>query len=301
MPNRRAFTLIELLVVVSIIALLITILLPSLSKARRQAKSLLCQTHLRELSHGWHMYADENNDVAVPGRMAKLSGGTSNPDNWYDVGNGLKYRPRWVATMGKQVGVFAFNEPSTSNDRQDYDSKVYQCPEAPKWIDERNYAYGYNHQFLGNARKTNDQFHNFPVNRSRIRNFASTVLGGDCMGTAAGFAKIDRKPYQNDVNDMAQMGNHGWTLDPPRLTETSDRGTGDAGSPRTGVDPRHNNKANVAYCDGHVESQTPKSLGYRLDETGAFVDLNIDPMDPPTNRWFSGRGRDIDPPDLPSA
>lgn len=203
--------------------------------------------------------------------------------------------------MGKQVGVFAFNEPSTSNDRQDYDSKVYQCPEAPKWIDERNYAYGYNHQFLGNARKTNDQFHNFPVNRSRIRNFASTVLGGDCMGTAAGFAKIDRKPYQNDVNDMAQMGNHGWTLDPPRLTETSDRGTGDAGSPRTGVDPRHNNKANVAYCDGHVESQTPKSLGYRLDETGAFVDLNIDPMDPPTNRWFSGRGRDIDPPDLPSA
>ncbi len=301
MHRRNAFTLIELLVVVSIIALLIGILLPSLSQARRQAKSVLCQTRLRELSHGWHMYADENNDVAVPGRMAKVSGGTSNPANWYDVGNGKKYRPRWVATMGQQVGVFAFNDPSTSDDRQDYDSQVYQCPQVPTWIDERNYAYGYNLQFLGNSRKSNGQFHNYPVNRSRIRNFASTVLGGDCMGTAAGFAKHDRKPYQAKVNGMAQLGNHGWTLDPPRLTETSDRGTGDAGSSRTGVDPRHGGKANIVYCDGHVESQTPRALGYRLDETEAFVDLNIDPMDRPTNRWFSGTGRDDNPPDLPSA
>lgn len=294
----RAFTLIELLVVVSIVALLISILLPSLRQARSQAKGVLCLSRLRQLSHGWHMYADENNDVILPGRYAKESGGTTNPANWYEVGNGLKYRPRWVAAMGQQVGLFAFNRPSTSDDRQDYDSTVYQCPVVPEWTDERNSAYGYNHQFLGNARKTDGVFHHFPVKRTRIRSFSGTVLGGDCMGTAAGVPVRDRQPYRNDGKNVASMGNHGWTLDPPRLTATSDRGTGDPGSPRTAVDGRHLGRANVVYCDGHGESSLPRILGYRIRADGSFADADTDP-DQPTNRWFSGTGRDDDPPDLP--
>ncbi len=296
--QRKGFTLIELLVVIAIIALLISILLPSLNRARAMAKSTVCMSNLRQLSHGWHVYADENRDISVPGRMAKLSGGSKNPDNWYKVGNGLKYRPRWIATMGKQVGLFAFDVPSTSDDRQDYDGKVYRCPQVFDWTDERNHAYGYNHQFLGNARKTNDQFHNFPVNRSRIRNFAGTVLGGDCMGTAAGLPTIERGAYSNDGKDFASRGNHGWTLDPPRLTETSDRGTGDEGSPRTAVDPRHRGQTNVVYCDGHGESTLPDKLGYRTLANGAYADLE-DVEKRPTNKFFSGTGRDTDPPDLP--
>jgi len=294
------FTLIELLVVVSITALLMAILVPSLSRARHQAKGLVCQTHLRELSHGWHMYADENRDVSLPGRYAKEAGGLDNPQNWYDVGNGLKYRPRWVATMGRYVGVYAFDAPELMNDRQDYDSGVYACPAVPRWIDERNYAYGYNHQFLGNARKAGGRFRNFPVNRSQIRNFAATVLGADCLGTAAGFGKRERAPYENDGTGMNQSGNHGWTLDPPRLTATSDRGTGDAGSTRTGVDPRHLGRGNAAYCDGHTESAPVESFGYRVWPDGTYVDLE-EVQDRPHNRRFSGTGRDDDPPGLPTA
>jgi type II secretory pathway pseudopilin PulG len=178
--------LVELLVVISIIALLISILLPSLRGAREAAKAAVCLSHLRSLSHGWHMYADDHNDVCLPGRYAKAPGGTTNPANWYDVGNGMKYRPRWVATMGKYVGIYAFNQPRTDTDRQAYDSEVYQCPKVPEWINERNYAYGYNHQFLGNARRTNSQFHNFPVSRSRIRAFAGTVLGRIAWGPLPG-------------------------------------------------------------------------------------------------------------------
>ncbi|MCG3125688.1 MAG: hypothetical protein CHACPFDD_00513 [Phycisphaerae bacterium] len=295
---RRGFTLIELLVVVAIIALLIALFLPSLQGARNQAKTTVCRSNLRQVAHGWHMYADENNDISVPGVFPKESGGTSNPSNWYEVGNGLKYRPRWIATMGKYVGLFAFEHPSTSDERQDYDGKVYRCPTAPEWVDERNHAYGYNYQFLGNCRRTNGVSHNWPVNRTRIRNFANTVLGADSIGTAAGFPTSQRRDYSNNGTDYAELGNHSWSLDPPRLTAVSDRGSGDAGSPRTAVDPRHARRVNALFCDGHAETRSAEKLGYRTLGDGTYVDLET-VADPPSNQLFSGTGLDEDPPRKP--
>jgi prepilin-type N-terminal cleavage/methylation domain-containing protein/prepilin-type processing-associated H-X9-DG protein len=63
---RPAFTLIELLVVVAIIALLISILLPSLSSAREQARAVVCGQHLRQFGNGLQVYAGENRDW-IPG------------------------------------------------------------------------------------------------------------------------------------------------------------------------------------------------------------------------------------------
>lgn len=58
--SRRGFTLIELLVVVAIIALLISILLPSLNEARRQARSIICLNNLRTQGNVEHFYAEDN-------------------------------------------------------------------------------------------------------------------------------------------------------------------------------------------------------------------------------------------------
>jgi prepilin-type N-terminal cleavage/methylation domain-containing protein len=56
----RGFTLIELLVVVAIIALLISILLPALGKARQQGKEAVCRSNLHQLALASTYYADEN-------------------------------------------------------------------------------------------------------------------------------------------------------------------------------------------------------------------------------------------------
>jgi len=62
----RAFTLVELLVVISIIALLVAILLPALSKARFQAKVTICLSNLHQVSLGMNIYAADGEGNYMP-------------------------------------------------------------------------------------------------------------------------------------------------------------------------------------------------------------------------------------------
>lgn len=58
---KKNFTLIELLVVVAIIGILVTLLLPSLSKAREKAKIAVCASNIRQIGTGLSMYVNDNN------------------------------------------------------------------------------------------------------------------------------------------------------------------------------------------------------------------------------------------------
>lgn len=79
----RGFTLIELLVVVAIIALLISIMLPSLNRARSRAKDLVCRTQLRNLGIAFTMYTNEENGAI--------------PLNYYKTYHGSQYTAGWRA------------------------------------------------------------------------------------------------------------------------------------------------------------------------------------------------------------
>ncbi|MGE5610598.1 MAG: type II secretion system protein [Bacillota bacterium] len=84
MCRRRGFTLVELLVVVGIIAVLISILMPALSAAQRQSKTVACAANLRQIGMYLLMYANENRGQMIPvGKDGKhLGGGVAREERW---------------------------------------------------------------------------------------------------------------------------------------------------------------------------------------------------------------------------
>lgn len=83
-PRPNAFSLVELLVVVAIIALLASLLLPTLSRSRAKAQAVECMNHQRQLQLAWALYAEDHRSFLVP--------------NWGNAGAGRDDAcPSWVA------------------------------------------------------------------------------------------------------------------------------------------------------------------------------------------------------------
>jgi prepilin-type N-terminal cleavage/methylation domain-containing protein/prepilin-type processing-associated H-X9-DG protein len=120
-----AFTLIELLVVIAIIAILMAILMPALNRAREQGRRAACLSNLKQLTLGWIMYADENDDKIVNGATAFSYTTTSWGDHgeeraWIEVDDFQAFDAEWEEQL-EQIRTGALY-PYVKN------VSTYRCP-----------------------------------------------------------------------------------------------------------------------------------------------------------------------------
>ena len=142
-PRRPGFTLIELMVVVSIIALLMAILLPSLGQAREQARKVVCLSNLHQLANAVEAYVQDYNaypfwllrgDGDQYGMCSWAWGGkTTSIDPWRSFSNGIFYIQAKNKPLNRFLGAAAFSEPEPiTDDRDRSELKVFRCPSDNK-------------------------------------------------------------------------------------------------------------------------------------------------------------------------
>lgn len=132
--GRSGFTLIELLTVISIISLLMAILLPALSGARRRSRSTKCQANVRELAVATLQYASRHDDRFPVAGDCDAGGGNCRFWNGHQYfgWNGERDRPSggpWYRPVNTDLGI----ENSTPNPEA---GKIARCPDDSGAIGE---------------------------------------------------------------------------------------------------------------------------------------------------------------------
>ncbi|HEX3718002.1 MAG TPA: prepilin-type N-terminal cleavage/methylation domain-containing protein [Verrucomicrobiae bacterium] len=251
--GRCAFTLIELLVVIAIIAILASLLLPALSKAKDAAKQTSCINNEREMGIAGVMYI---------GDFHQYSGDLSTPS-----GGSTKYYYVWIPRLFNLMG----------NNR-----KAFSCPAAQPYTDwDTNmntslggngpggvydpwgvtavsyFSYGYN-----------DWGIHFQDGAEAITT-PQLGLGGD----------VDGQFYQGPIkdSDVRSPANMIWVCDVPSVPKSEepsfnantepadvDAATGHSACPSN----RHDYHTDVMFCDGHVES--PRRNDVRSPNNGTW-------------------------------
>jgi len=141
--HERAFTLIELLVVIAIIAILSSLLLPAVARAKQRGKQVNEINGARQLMLAWHSYAHDNDDEVLPGYTSAVQ---AYDDRGNELGSPIRDRYPWrlAPALGNNFRAIYVNdsrrflEQAEAMSHADY---VYRASLYP--------SLGYNSVFLG--------------------------------------------------------------------------------------------------------------------------------------------------------
>jgi prepilin-type processing-associated H-X9-DG protein/prepilin-type N-terminal cleavage/methylation domain-containing protein len=240
-PKFRAFTLVELLVVIGIIAVLIALLLPTLSAARESAKTVQCLSNLRQLTTAAHTYAIEYHGFYP---IAYYS--ASDPDHAYSY--------NWDFTLvqdnatGQRTVRPGLLWPGTSA------APVQHCPSfegSSNTLMDPYTGYNYNTSYIGHG---DQELVVAPAKVSQVKSPSTTALFGDAQ-SPNGANKFMRSPRPS-----------------PSDSNLSARPYGAQGF-------RHRKQTNVAFADGHAQSiperftagqPVPPQIGFLSDDNSMY-------------------------------
>lgn len=224
--RHRAFTLIELLVVLSIIALLVAILLPALRAARETAWAAQCLSNQRQVLIGVHTYlADYDGDFMLPA-----------PSTYYERGfNGvlvhqgyLNEAPSDSSTGYKAVGTFHCAGSYSRDLAYNHEAMMVAGGPGQEWrFAWLGSHYGYNYRHLWGIYTPQNHAANPWIGKlDEVHQPGKLYLIGDYTGH-----------YWRAIN-------YQWGLQQPTINQHPN-----------GLHFRHQDRANIAYLDGHAAGQ----------------------------------------------